>query len=131
MLSGSRPPGSSNTPANGKIGSVSGSCAKLGSNLLRPITTVTSREQDGREALAAGDRERIGEAERLEELQQLLARRALVPGAVCLDHVEQLVDRLLLLVAGPVGHRKVEAALEVLGIGRGLGLQLADRPGGL
>src|SRR5205085_11723106 len=90
-----------------------------------------SREQDGRQPLAAGDRERIGEAQRLEELQQLLACRALVPGAVCLEHVEQLVDRLLLLAAGPIGHREVETALEVLGIGRGLGLQLADRAGGL
>src|SRR6478736_4995282 len=111
MLSGSLPPGSSNTPDNGKIGSVSGSCSKLGSNLLRPITTVTSREQDGREALAAGDRERIGEAERLEELQQLLARRRLVPVAVELDHGEQLVDRLLLLAAGPIGQGEVEARL--------------------
>src|SRR6185437_8630771 len=92
---------------------------------------VCSREQDGREALAARDRERIGEAERLEELEQLLARRRLVPVAVELDHGEQLVDRLLLLLAGPVGHGEVEPRLEVLRVLLGLGLELADRTGGL
>src|SRR6185312_2697129 len=103
MLSGSLPPGSSSTPDSGKIGSVSGSCSKEGSNGLRPLTTTTSREQDVRKALAAG------EAQRLEELEELLARRRLVPVAVCFDHGEQLVDRLLLLAAGPIGHGEVEA----------------------
>src|SRR5262249_15110704 len=87
-----------------------------------------SREQDGREPLAAIDGQRVGEAQRLEELEQLLARRRLVPVAVELDHGEQLVDRLLALAARPVGEREVEADLEVLRVGRGLGLEITDRP---
>src|SRR5476651_953644 len=127
MLSGSLPPGSSNTPDSGKIGSVSGSRSKLGSNGLRLITTNRSREQDGREPLAAVDRQRIGEAKGLEELKQLLARGTFVPGAVELDHGEQFVDRFLLLAAGPIGHGEIETRLEILRIGGGLGLQLVDR----
>src|SRR5688572_5214238 len=122
MLSGRRPPGSSSTPDSGKIGSVSGSCSKAGSNGLRPgwrsvmrpgplIAARRSGEQDGRQPLAAVDGERIGEAQRLEELQELLARRRLVPVAVELDHGKQLVDRLLLLAARPVGEREVEPRL--------------------
>src|SRR6478609_5552744 len=107
MLSGSLPPGSSSTPDSGKIGSVSGSCSKLGSKGLWPgVRSLMSRperasgKQNRRQPLATVDRQRIGEAQRLEELQQLRARRCLVPVAVGLDHGEQLVDRLLLLAAG-------------------------------
>src|SRR5690349_10267998 len=122
MLSGSLPPGSSSTPDSGKIGSVSGSCSKLGSNGLRPGTrsvmpALRSGEQDGRQPLAAIDGERIGEAQRLEELQELLAGGVLVPLAVGLDHGEQLVDRFLALVAGPISHGEVEPRLHVFGIG--------------
>src|SRR5215218_10024010 len=131
MLSGSLPPGSSTTPDKGKIGSVSGSCSRLGSNGLRPGTrsvmpALRSGEQDGRQPLAAVDGERVGEAQRLEELQKLMAGGLLVPLAIGLDHGEQLVDRFLALVAGPVGHGKVEPRLHVLGVGGGLGLQVVD-----
>src|SRR5262249_50840471 len=127
MLSGSLPPGSSSTPDSGKIGSVSGSCSKVGSKGLRPATprTIPSGEQDGREPLASVDGKRIGEAQRLEELQELLAGRLLVPFAVELDHGKQLVDRLLALLLSPVGQGQVEARLEVLGIGGRLGLEVA------
>src|SRR5882724_8939446 len=115
------PPGSSSTPDKGKIGSVSGSCSKLGSKGLRPGTRSVmparrSGEQDGRQPLAAVDGERIGEAQRLEELQKLLAGGFLVPLAVGLDHGEQLVDRFLALVVRPIGHREIETGLHVLWI---------------
>src|SRR6267378_4209137 len=124
MLSGSLPPGISSTPDNGKIGSVSGSCSKTGSKGLR---AANSGKQDGRQPLAAVDGQRIGKAQRLEELQELRAGGLFVPLAVGLDHGKQLVDRFLALVAGPIGEGEVEARLEVLGISRRLGLELAER----
>src|SRR5512139_2337214 len=111
MLSGSLPPGSSSTPDSGKIGSVSGSCSKAGSKGLRagvrsvmPRPRRRSGEQQRRQPLAAGGGERVGKAQRLEELQELLAGGLLVPLAVGLDHGEQLVDGFLALVVRPVGH---------------------------
>src|SRR5262249_23665395 len=56
---------------------------------------ATSRKQDRRQPLAAVDGRLVGGAPGLEELHQLLARAVVVPFAIALDDLEQIVDRLL------------------------------------
>src|SRR5665213_2823662 len=107
MLNGSRAPGSSSAPVSGKIGRRAGSSAK-----------APSGEEDRGEPLARSDAQRIAEADRREEFEQLLARRLVVPGAVAPDAVEQMVDGLFALAGGEERRSQIEPRLMVLGIGR-------------
>src|SRR5579885_3017459 len=85
MLSGSRPRGNSSTPVSGKIGRMSGS-ASPGSAM------AASREHQRRELAPRAEGQRIGRPHDLEELDQLLARRLLVPVAVLAIKRQQLID---------------------------------------
>src|SRR5258707_6074650 len=118
MLSGSLPRGSSSTPVSGKIGSVVGSSASPGSDRVPLIAAAPGlREQERRQATARRQGQRLGRPHRLEELDELLARRLLVPLAVALDDVEQLVDRLLALADGGEGGGEGEPRLVIPWIG--------------
>src|SRR5207237_10868643 len=100
MLSGSRPRGSSSTPVNGKIGRVSGNTA-LSRSLMPPPLSFTSclgEHQRGQPPPRAQG-QRVGRPHRLEEFDQLLARRLLVPFAVAPEQGQQLVARGLALAA--------------------------------
>src|SRR6185295_19718506 len=82
MCSGSWARGNSSAPASGKTGT-----------RRRAVSTRNPplAEQDRGQAPALRPGPRIFEADRFEELEQPLARRALVPLAVAPDAVEQLV----------------------------------------
>src|SRR6266851_4453417 len=113
MLSGSLPRGSSSTPVSGKIGSVVGSSASPGSDRVPLIAAAPGlREQERRQATARRQGQRLGRPHRLEELDELLARRLLVPLAVALDEVEQLVDRRLALADGAA--REASGGVDIL-----------------
>src|SRR5271156_398311 len=115
MLSGSLPPGSSSTPGSGKIGRVRGRSSKRGSKLLRVMGPgpPSSAEHEGGQPPPAGNRQRMGRAQGLEELHQLLARRLVVPGPVPLEYLQQLVDCRFLLAGRIEGHGEIEAGLMV------------------
>jgi len=85
-------------------------------------------EEDRGETAARRQGQRVRRPHRLEELDELLARRLLVPLAIALDDVEQLVDRLLALTDGEEGGGEVEARLVILGVGGEAGAQLVERP---
>src|ERR1700754_1552379 len=97
MLSGRLPPGSRIAPRSGKIGK------RVGMAPLRPASTIatapaplvrpTSGEQDRRQLAPTGNGRRVIGTERLEELDQLLARRLVLPFAVLAHDGQQLVDR--------------------------------------
>src|SRR5260221_5049643 len=126
MLSGSFPRRSSKTPVSGKIGSVAGSSASRGSNsALMPPAGL--REEDRRQSPPRRQRQRIGRSHRLEELDELLARRLLVPFARPLDDVEELVDRRLAFAGGEQRSGEIETGLMVVGVRRQPRAQLADR----
>src|SRR5689334_948296 len=99
MLSGICPRGNSSAPGRGNTGIVSRksigprSWAFLGMReALRPRDGgALLREHKRRQFLAAVDGGRMGEAPRLEELDELLARAVVVPFAVTLDDLETLL----------------------------------------
>src|SRR5579883_2689442 len=126
MLSGNRPRGSSSTPVRGKMGSVGGSCSKLGSNGPRLTGDVSGEENRG-EAPARRDGQRIGRSHRLEELDELLAPGLLVPLAVALHQLEQLVHRLLALARGEERRGEIEPRLMIPGIALQALAQLGER----
>src|SRR4051812_5648759 len=126
MLRGIRPPGTSSAPVSGKIAMVRGRSAKPGSKPRRAGLSdevpgseggVCSEESDAtldlnasgehqrRELAAPGQGHRIGRTHRLEELQQLLARRLFVPGLVRLEDLQQLIDRRFALIGGELRDR--------------------------
>ena len=119
-----RPRGSSSTPVNGKIGMTGGSSSKLGSN-GEPVTSGRSGKQDRRESPPRGDRERIRRSHRLEEFEQLLARRFLVPSAVAADDLQELVGPRLALARGEERRGELVARLEILGVALDPRLELA------
>src|ERR1700732_1739711 len=88
MLSGSRPRGSSSTPVNGKIGRIKGSVVPPGRSL---IPASPSGKHLGGEPTPAVQGQRIGRPHRLDEFDELLACRLLVPLAVALEHTEALI----------------------------------------
>ena len=59
----------------------------------------------------------------IEQLQQLLARGVVVPGALLADDREKLVQRTVAIAFGVQRKREVEARLGVVGIGRKLGAE--------
>ena len=76
-----------------------------------------SAEQDRREAAALRAGPGILEPDRLEDLQQPLARRALVPLAVAGDAFEQLVGGGVAVAGGDQRAGKVDPRLMIVGIG--------------
>src|SRR4051812_39451295 len=140
MLSGSRARGSSNTPTSGKIGSTSGrvvcrtrsSATSCGSLMARrpfwPLWLSGLREHQRRQPPPRAQGQRIGRPHRLEELDELLARRLLVPFAVALEQGQQFVDRLLALAGAEQSGRHLEARLVVVRVLLDAGAQLAGRP---
>src|SRR5579863_5597518 len=104
MLSGSRPRGSSSTPTSGNIGTISGSGPAWRGSLIPPWS---SGEHQRREPAPRALRQGVGRAHRLEELDELLARRLLVPLAVALEEGEHLVDRGLALAAAEERRRQL------------------------
>ena len=74
-------------------------------------------EPDRRQLAAGGDGGLVHQAPGLEKLQQLLARRGVVPGAVAPDDREQFVGRLVALAFGVERDRQIEACLMIVRIG--------------
>src|SRR3954467_5622815 len=107
MLSGRRPRGSSNTPGSGKIGMVSGSAAAS-------LITPASGEHQRRQPPPRRQGQRIGRPHSLEEFDQLLARRLLVPVAIALEQGQELVDGRLALAGAEQGGRQLKARLVVV-----------------
>src|SRR5437016_1377289 len=98
MLSGRRPRGSSKTPVKGKIGRTSGSTngsRVLGRSLMpcASFSPRSSRKHQRRQPPPGAQGQRVGRAHHLEELDELFARRLLVPFAVALEQRQQFVDR--------------------------------------
>src|SRR4051812_47356288 len=85
------------------------------------------RKQDRRQLLAALHGGVVRRTPRLEELHQLLARAVLVPLAVALDDLEQMVGGRSAVAAGIQGDRQVEARLMIERVGGDLLLQFGDR----
>src|SRR4051794_17817134 len=133
MLSGIWPRGSNSAPGSGNTGMISGSSpgprysALIGiwrSRLdwfARLVDVQTFdlakykalRKQDGRQPLSSFNRGLVRGAPRLEELHQLLSRAVLIPFAVALDDLEQLLGCLGALAAGVERGREVEPCLVV------------------
>src|SRR5438132_6639838 len=125
MLSGSRPRGSSSTPVSGKIGRIKGSAVPPSRSL---IPGSPSGKHLGGEPPPATQGQRIGRPHRLEEFDELLARRLLVPLAVALEEAQKLIDRRLAVAAAEEGGGELEARFVIVGVCRQPGAQLA-RPG--
>src|SRR5262249_57458732 len=87
-----------------------------------------SGKQDRRQPLAPVDGGLVGGAPGLEQLKELLTRAVVVPFAITLDDIEQIVDRLLAPTLGVQAKREIEPRLMVEGIGRDLLFEVADRP---
>src|SRR4051812_14091293 len=103
MCSGSWARGKSRAPASGKTGT-------------RRSADKISAEQDGGEAAALRPGPGILDADRFEQLEQPLARRALVPLAVARDAVEQLVRCAVAVAARRQDAGKLVARLEIVRI---------------
>src|SRR5271166_1636821 len=125
MLSGSRPRGSSSTPLNGKIGKIEGSAVWPTRSLI-PIPP--SGKHLGGEPPSAAQGQRIGRPHRLEEFDELFARGLLVPLAIALEKIQQLVDRGLSLAAAEQPGCELEARLVIVRVCRQASAQFA-RPG--
>src|SRR5579871_1423998 len=102
MLSGNCARGSSSAPASGKTGIVGGNSCISRSRLigLGPSIERASDEQQRGKTAAALDRRLVIHAPDLEELQKLLAGAVVVPFAVALDDLDQLIGRVAALAAG-------------------------------
>src|SRR5438046_795902 len=85
-----------------------------------------SREQDRRQPLAPLDRRLVRATPGLEELYELLACAVVVPLAVALHNVEQMIGRIEAIALGVQRHRKVEPRLVVERVRRDLLLELGD-----
>src|SRR6516165_12422057 len=125
MLSGNRPRGNSSTPVNGKIGRIEGSAVPLTRSLI-PVSP-SGKHLCG-EPPSAAQRQGIGWPHRLEEFDELLAGRLLVPLPIALEQGQQLVDRGLALPAAEEGRGELEARLMIVRVRRQAKAQLA-RPG--
>src|SRR5918996_3795638 len=136
MLSGRLPPGRRIAPGSGKIGK------RAGMAPLRAVSSIAttpapsprpaSGEQDRGQLATAGDRRRMVGAERLEELDQLLTRRLVLPFSVSAHDSEQLVDRGFDLAAQEQARGAIEAGGVIVRIGlqtRAQGLGIGERAG--
>src|SRR5215831_4792268 len=80
-------------------------------------------KQNRRQSLAAVHGGLVGRTPGLEELNQLLARAVVVPFAIALDDLQQVIDGLLPLPLAVQREREIEARLMVERIGRYLGFE--------
>src|SRR6266403_3253410 len=151
MLSGIWPRGSSSAPGSGNTGITSGRSpgprysaligicgpgASLQNTSLaraltaRPVSTFAEyalREQDRRQPLASIHGGLIGRPPRVEELHQLLSRGIVVPFAVALDELEQLIGGFSALARGIKRGRQIESRLMIERVCRDFLFQLAHR----
>src|SRR5882762_9635539 len=88
------------------------------------------REQNRRQPLSSLDGRLIGAAPSLEELQQLLARAIVVPFAVALDDLEQLLGRLAALALRVERGRQIESRLMIERVCGDFLFQFGDRADG-
>src|SRR5665213_1058048 len=124
MLSGSCPRGSSSTPVSGKIGRMPGSAPEDRSSAASLMAPDASREHQRGEAAPRRHGQRVGRSHDLEELDELLARRLLVPGAVPAVEGQQLVDALFALAGAEERRREFEPRLMVVAVGGESGTEL-------
>src|SRR5271165_4199452 len=131
MLSGICPRGSSNAPASGNTGITSARSAGFAYTAFigmagSPLEEARrhgrelepeSREQDRGQPLAAADGRLVGRTPSLEKLHELLARAVVVPFAVALDDLDEIVDRLCAASLAVQGDREIEARLMIERIG--------------
>src|SRR5262249_25079085 len=75
----------------------------------------SSRKQNRRQPLTAIDGGLVGRAPGLEELDQLLARPIVIPFAIALDDLEQVIDGLLAASLGIQRDCEIEAGSVVEG----------------
>src|SRR5260221_11501360 len=133
MFSGRRPRGRSSTPLSGKMGGVGGSWAIFAdisaSEEPALMRSVPLGKQDGGKAFSCGDRQRVHRPHRLEELDELLARRLLVPLAIELDEGQQRVDRALAVAAGEQGGRKGQPGIVIIRVEGQAGFELTRGTG--
>src|SRR5262249_56040028 len=80
------------------------------------------------EPLAAVDGGLVGGAPGLEQLNQLPARTVVVPFAIALDDLEQIIDRLLAPPLAVQAEREIEPRLMVERIGSDLLFEIGDGP---
>src|SRR5215217_2282462 len=73
----------------------------------------SSGEQHRRQSSPPEHRHVVGRPPGLEELDELLARRLVVPAALAPDDVDQRIDRLLAAAAGVERQGEIEAGLMV------------------
>src|SRR5687768_4571491 len=91
MLSGRLPPGSSIAPRSGNTGNRPGRLVAIS------LTWSISAEQDGRQHAAALERGRILGPEGIEELDELAPRLVVLPLAVALHDLDQMLHGRLRL----------------------------------
>src|SRR5262245_25830064 len=111
MLSGSWARGSSRAPLKGKTGMRRGRLSAVGYRAGKLMSR--SREQDRGEALATGNGELVLGTPGLEELDQLLAGRLIVPAALLADDAQEVVKGLLAAAGGIQRQSEVVAGLVV------------------
>src|SRR5512133_3563209 len=123
MLSGNLPRGSSSTPVSGKIGRMAASPAPP----LRSLITPASGKHHGGQPSSTAQGQRIGRSHDFEELDELFARRLLVPFAIAFEQRQQLVDGGLSLAASEQRRRELEAGLVIVSVFRQSGSQFSRR----
>src|SRR5208337_2985895 len=85
---------------------------------ILPRLALPPSEPDRRQLPPRGDRRRVHQTPSLEQLQQLLARRLVVPRSVPPDDLDELVGRALAIALGRQREGEIEARLVVVRIGR-------------
>src|SRR5687768_739332 len=129
MLRGSWPLGSRRAPESGKIGISAGRSFAVSYRRLPAITAtqavpvrsvhspINLGEKQRRQALPSLHRSRVLGAPGLEELDELLARRGVVPGPVAPDDLQELVGCAGAVAGSIERQRQIEAGLIVTRIG--------------
>src|SRR5260370_33117329 len=103
-------------------------CARI--LIAKPVPTFAEyalRKKDRRQPLSPVHCGLIGRPPRLEELHKLLSRAVLVPFAVALDDLKQLMGRLGALAAGVERGRKIESRLMIERVCANFLFQLGSR----
>src|SRR3954468_5667429 len=123
MFSGRRPPRRSSAPDSGKTAISIGNSSKVG---WKAATVRGLPEQQRGELAPPRQRRRVVEAPGLEELQQLPARRLLVPGLVAPDRLDQRGDRPGPVARGVERDGKVDPRRMVVRVGGEARLELGQ-----
>src|SRR3954453_16225644 len=96
----------------------------VGKSVFRPGLDALGK-QDRRQFAPSGDGRLVGRPPRLEELYKLLARAVLVPFAITLDDVEEMIRGFLALAVRVQRDGKIEARLMIERIGGNFLFKLA------